>query len=155
MENSKIEFLKNKFPTLLATLSSNTKGKWGILNAQQMVEHFSESVRIANGKFNPPRVVPEENLLKMRSFMLSDKPFKENTTNPLMNEKGAALQYSTMNDAIAELKIELNDFFTVFKHNPNLITPNPFFGDLNFEENVHLLHKHALHHLKQFDIIPE
>jgi len=37
--------------------------------------------------------------------------------------------------------------FTAFANNPSLITTNPFFGDLNFEENVYLLHKHALHHL--------
>lgn len=153
MENSKIQFLKNQFTTLLTTLSSNTKGKWGILNAQQMVEHFSESVRIANGKFNPPKVVPEENLPKIRSFMLSEKPFNENSANPLMDKKGAPLKWANMNEAIAELKQELNDFFTVFEHNPNLITANPFFGDLNFEENIHLLYKHAMHHLKQFNLV--
>jgi hypothetical protein len=35
-----------------------------------------------------------------------------------------------------------------------LTTRNPFFGDLNFAENVHLLHKHALHHLRQFGVVP-
>jgi hypothetical protein len=41
----------------------------------------------------------------------------------------------------------------VFQENHMQQTRNPFFGDLNFEENVHLLYKHALHHLKQFGVM--
>lgn len=153
MENRKIEFLKNQFPILVSTLNAQTKGKWGVLNAQQMIEHFTESIRISNGKWQPKRVVADADLPKIRSFMLSDKPFKENSPNPLMSAEGAPLKHANMKNAIAELKDELNTFFNMFENNSQLTTPNPFFGDLNFEENVHLLYKHALHHLKQFDII--
>jgi hypothetical protein len=36
-------------------------------------------------------------------------------------------------------------FFEAFENDHNLVTRNPLFGDLNFEQNVQLLHKHALH----------
>ena len=35
------------------------------------------------------------------------------------------------------------------------ITTNPIFGDLDFAANVQLLHKHALHHLRQFGLVDQ
>ena len=60
-----------------------------------------------------------------------------------------------MQGAIGALQLELIYFFEAFEKNPALITRNPFFGDLNFEQNVQLLYKHALHHLRQFGVEPE
>ena len=56
--------------------------------------------------------------------------------------------------AIGALQLELIYFFEAFGKDPQLITRNPFFGDLNFEQNVQLLYKHALHHLRQFGVEP-
>jgi hypothetical protein len=86
--------------------------------------------------------------------MMSDKPFKENTKNPLMTEEPPVPRYKTVQGAIGALQQELIYFFEAFEANPQLVTRNPFFGDLNFEQNVQLLYKHALHHLKQFGIEP-
>jgi hypothetical protein len=88
----------------------------------------------------------------MREFMMSNKPFKENTKNPLMGEDPAPLRYKTVQGAIGALQQELIYFFEAFENDPALLTRNPFFGDLNFEQNVHLLYKHALHHLRQFGV---
>ncbi len=90
----------------------------------------------------------------MREFMMSNKPFKENTKNPLLGEEPLPLRYKTVQGAIGALQQELIYFFEVFEKDHNLITRNPFFGDLNFEQNVQLLHKHALHHLRQFGVEP-
>jgi hypothetical protein len=91
----------------------------------------------------------------MRVFLASEKPFKENTMNPLMPEVPAPVRNRSAEEAISELKTELADFFSYFEKNPIKATRNPIFGDLNFEENVQLLYKHALHHLKQFGITIE
>lgn len=88
----------------------------------------------------------------MREFMMSEKPFRENTKNVLLDEAPQPLRYKTVQAAIGVLQEELIYFFEVFEKNTNLVTRNPFFGDLNFEENVQLLHKHSLHHLRQFGI---
>ena len=54
----------------------------------------------------------------------------------------------------AEGKYDFEDMLLwvneAFEKNPDLVTRNPFFGDLNFEQSVQLLYKHALHHLRQF-----
>ena len=70
-----------------------------------------------------------------------------------MNEQGAPLEQPDMRSAINKLQKELDHFFEVFEKDPQLTTINAFFGELNFEENVQPLHKHAMHHLGQFGLI--
>lgn len=123
---------------------------------QQMIEHLAGvAIRNANGRLQTPQIVtPPEKLEGMREFMMSDKPFRENTRNPLLAEEPAPLRYRTTQAAIGALQQELIYFFEAFERDHSLRTRNPFFGDLNFEENVQLLHKHALHHLRQFGVEP-
>lgn len=154
MNEAKINFLKNEFIPLLRNLHPEAKGKWGVLNGQQMVEHFSDAVRIAGGSFGITQIItPEEHLEKMRSFLMSEKPFKENTKNSLMPETPLPVRHSHIDAAIDELQHVFSHFFSLFETNTGLTTTNPFFGKLNFEENVQLLHKHAMHHLTQFGLI--
>jgi len=151
----KIEFLKFRFIPLVKQVPSDTIPQWGKMTLQQTVEHFSDCVRIASGKtVHMDFVYPPDLLQKYRDFMLSEKPFKENTVNPLMPEVPAPVINDSSEAAIQELQKEMDYFFTIFEKNDLQVTRNPFFGDLNFEQNVHLLHKHALHHLRQFGVTP-
>ena len=151
--SEKLNFISNTVPELLLQLPSESKGKWGVLNAQQMVEHLSDSVRIANGKRKEKLVTPAENLERVRTFMLSDKAFKENTKNVQMPDIPIPAIQPAMQDAVQELKLELRDFVKCFEENPSKTITNPFFGDLNFEEWTHLLNKHFEHHCRQFSLI--
>ena len=151
MNAEKADFLRNKLVPLLAQIPSETKPLWGKMTLQQMIEHFADSVRIASGKtVHADILTPPENLDKMRSFLESEKPFRENTANALLPETPAPVKNHSVEEALKELKEELDYFFSVFEKNNLQVTRNPFFGDLSFEQNVQLLHKHALHHLKQF-----
>ena len=119
-----------------------------------MIEHFGgEAIRNASGRLKIDTIhTPLANLAKFREFMMSEKPFRENTNNPLLPEEPRSLRYKTIQAAIGALQLELIYFFEAFEKNPNLTTRNPIFGDLNFDQNVQLLYKHALHHLRQFGI---
>lgn len=154
MSLEKENFLRTRLVTYLQRLDSATRPHWGKMNVQQMIEHYAgDAVRNANGRLKIDNIMtPPENLGRMREFMMSDKPFKENTKNPLMGDEPAPLHYKTVQGAIGALQQELIYFFEAFEKNPELITRNPFFGDLNFEQNVQLLYKHALHHLRQFGV---
>jgi hypothetical protein len=156
MSIEKENFLRTKFVAYLQRLDPATKPLWGKMNVQQMIEHFAgDALRNANGRLKIDTIItPPANLERFREFMMSNKPFKENTKNPLMGEEPAPLHYKTVQGAIGALQQELIYFFEAFEKNPDLITRNPFFGDLNFEQNVHLLYKHALHHLRQFGVEP-
>jgi len=156
MNIEKENFLRTKLVPYLQKLDPTASPRWGKMSVQRMIEHFGgEAIRNANGRLKIEAILtPLENLKKMREFMMSDKPFKENTKNPLISEEPPPLRYKTMQAAIGALQLELIYFFEAFEKNPGLITRNPFFGDLNFEQNVQLLYKHAIHHLRQFGVEP-
>lgn len=151
--DEKAQFIQSRFIPLLKGLPTETTAAWGKMTVQQMIEHLADSVRIASGKATHTEVLtPPEQLDKMRSFLESEKPFRENTKNVLMPEVPAPVRNPSRAEAIKELKEEIDDFFSVFEKNNLQVTRNPFFGDLNYEQNVQLLYKHAVHHLKQFGI---
>jgi hypothetical protein len=156
MSLEKEDFLRTKFVGYLQRLDPSTTPHWGKMNVQQLIEHFSDdALRNANGRLKFDTIMtPPENLGRMREFMMSEKPFKENTKNLLMNEEPSPVKYKTVQAAIGALQEELIIFFEIYEKNPELVIRNPFFGDLNFEENVQLLYKHAMHHLRQFGVVP-
>jgi hypothetical protein len=156
MSIGKENFLRTKLVTYLQRLDPATPPRWGKMGVQQMIEHLGgDAVRNASGRLKFDQILtPPERLDVMREFMMSEKPFKENTKNVLMKEEPAPLRYKTVQGAIGALQQELILFFEAFEKDPQLVTRNPFFGDLNFEQNVQLLYKHALHHLRQFGVEP-
>ena len=156
MSFEKENFLRTKLVRYLQQLDPAAPPRWGKMNVQQMIEHLGgDALRNASGRLKIPTILtPPENLQRMREIMVSDKPFKENTKNPLLGEEPAPLRYKTVQAAIGALQQELIYFFEAFEKDHGLITRNPFFGDLTFEQNVQLLHKHALHHLRQFGVEP-
>ena len=44
----------------LDTLNAESKPLWGEMSAQRMVEHLTDTIKIASGKVKFPLVVPEE-----------------------------------------------------------------------------------------------
>lgn len=153
MNADKARFLQHQFVDLLRNLPSDTKPAWGKMTLQQMVEHFVDAVRVASGKLTLPVVTPEAHLPKMQDFIRSDKPFKENTQNPIMPEVPAPVRQPTIHQALDKLQAELDYFFEVFSANGQLNTTNPIFGHLDYSLNVQLLYKHAVHHLRQFGVV--
>ncbi len=153
MDAKKVDFLKTELIPLLGTLRGDLPGQWGLMNAQQMVEHLVDVVMIARGKLVFPAVVTGEALEKSRVFLKSEQPFRENIKNPLLGSVPREPRAKTMDQAIAKLKEELDYFFLSFDSNPALTTENPFFGTLDYEMNVQLLYKHSRHHLRQFGLV--
>lgn len=154
MENlgTKATFLRNDFVKLLATIDPATKPLWGKMNPQQMVEHMSYAMRQASGKDPYTTITPEEHLPKMQAFLMSEKPFRENTPNQLLPDEPAPAKHTTMQESLDELQSEIDHFFHVYGTDPQKTINNPFFGELNYDMQVQLLHKHAWHHLRQFGI---
>lgn len=153
MAESKVDFLKNDFVPLLGKLKPGAKGVWGIMDAQQMVEHFADAVKNASGKLILPQLSQGEHLEKMRLFLMSEQPLKENTDNPLIPKEGIPHRQPDLQSAINKLQSELDFFFKTYQENPSLKTGNAFFGSLDYEMNIQLLYKHAMHHLRQFGLV--
>ena len=151
MNAAKIIFLKEKLVPLLQQIPSDRPPAWGKMSLQQMIEHFTDAVRIASGAAGVQQLhTPEEQIPKMQAFLASDKPFRENTRNPLLAEVPSPVRNKSISLAHEELQEEINRFFDVFTNQPHRTTLNPIFGNLTYDLNLQLLYKHALHHLRQF-----
>ena len=150
---NKEEFLLKEYVPLLKKLKGDEKGNFGKLSPQGMIEHMTDSIGVAWGRIMLPLHTNENLLMKFRDFALSEKAFKPNTVNALMDETAPPLRNRNISEAIAELEKEI-EFLQIFhKAKPDAIILNPFFGDFNYDQWIHLLHKHAVHHLKQFNLI--
>ena len=152
MNFEKENFLRTKLVFLLQKLPANQLPLWGKMNVQQMIEHFTDVMMVANGKIRLPVVTPPDKLQKVREFMMSDKPFRENTKSPVLPEEPLPLKKRTREAAIGKLQEEIIYFFEAFEQDPSMKTTHPVFGELNFDMNIQILYKHALHHLRQFGI---
>ncbi|MEI9954953.1 MAG: DUF1569 domain-containing protein [Ferruginibacter sp.] len=155
MDAAKLAFIEHKFVPLASNLFADAKGKWGKMNAQQMVEHLTGFFKVSSGKLHFQLVTPEEHLPKFKEFLRSDKEFRENTKAPLeiIGEEALPLRNSNMNEAIGALQKSIDEFIAYFKDDVSKTTSHPVFGSLNFEEWVLLHYKHLMHHGKQFGLI--
>lgn len=149
----KQQFFVAEYLPLIKKLRGDEKPQWGQLSAQGMIEHMTDSIGIAWGRVTEQMVTQPEHLEKAKSFAMSDKEFRPNTKNVLLPEAPAPLRHSSIQDAVTELENEVFLFLSYYDFNPEAVVKNPFYGELNYREWLHLLHKHATHHLKQFAVI--
>lgn len=154
MPAAKILFLKEGMFGLLSSLKENTSAKWGVMNAQQMLEHLADFFEVSYEKKFFPLAVPEEHLPKYKAFLYSDKEFRENTKAPasVLGEEPLALRLPSFEDAIIHLRHSVDKFIQWFESDPSKTSVHPAFGTLNFEEWILLHHKHVRHHFKQFGL---
>jgi hypothetical protein len=155
MDTVKLDFIQHQFVPLVNNLTADAVGKWGKMNAQQMVEHVTDFFNVSAGKIHFDVITPEEHLPKYKEFLLSDKQFRENTKAPasVLGEEPLPLRNTTMQEAITGLQKSIDEFTGCFNNNTNAITTHPVFGALNFEEWVLLHYKHVMHHGRQFGVV--
>ena len=155
MDEQKLKCITKDCLPLFRSLPADAVGKWGKMNAQQMVEHVTAFFKVSTGKIKFDLVTPVEHLPKYREFLLSDKEFRENTKAPdnVIGEEPLPLRYANIEEALEKLNTAITDFENYFKAEPDKKTLHPVFGELNFEEWVLLHYKHVNHHLKQFGLL--
>jgi oxepin-CoA hydrolase/3-oxo-5,6-dehydrosuberyl-CoA semialdehyde dehydrogenase len=150
----KESFLREEMFTYLQDLSDHSNASWGKMNAQQMLEHLNDFFNVSIEKIIFPLATPEEHLFKYKQFLYSEKLFKENTKAPaaVLGEEPLPVKTASLQEAKNQLKETVEAFFNYFNINPAKQTMHPAFGMLNFEEWIMLHYKHAIHHLKQFNL---
>lgn len=153
-DQQKLDFLTTGLFEKLNKLNADSKGSWGVMNAQEMVEHIADFVDVSSNRIISEIYTPEEHLPKYMEFLRSDKEFRENTKAPaqILGEKPLPLRKANLAEAIDHLKDSVNAFVRLFKEDPGMKTAHPVFGNLGFDDWVILHHKHVTHHLKQFQL---
>lgn len=141
--------------TILETiekLDENTKPEWGSMSAQRMVEHLTDTIRVATGKNPQPLLIPEDKIEKMQGFLETDKSMARNVEVPFA-PKNVALRNEDTELAIDEFVEEWILFEDLYNTNPALRTNHSFYGELNFQQWQKLNDKHLNHHFEQFGLI--
>lgn len=154
MDNNKLEFITAGALTKMAALREDTPARWGVMNAQEMTEHLADFFDVSTEKIKTKLYTPEEHLPRYMEFLMSEKPFRENTKAPaeLLGETPLPLRFATLEEAKNNLQRSVSDFNNYFKNDENKRTLHPAFGMLNYDEWVRLHYKHVVHHLNQFGL---
>ncbi|MGI9192647.1 MAG: transferase hexapeptide repeat family protein [Chitinophagaceae bacterium] len=150
--DARILFFKTRYTAILASILSTQLPVFGKMNVLQMIEHMAYAFRQGTGLIPLPPVGDEALRAKMLAFVRSDKPFRDNTPNQYLPDEPLPARFNDQAAALADLAEAMQGFFTFFNEHPNQCIANPFFGELNFDDCLQLLYKHALHHLRQFGI---
>ena len=112
-----MNFIEPSLETILTHLEnveSTTQPLWGSMSAQRMVEHLSDSLKMAVGQNVFPLEVQEDRIPKMKEFLLSDKPMAKNIEVPFA-KKNETLRCSDLELAIDELAenwVEFEEYFS-------------------------------------------
>lgn len=156
MDTEKFDFIRFGLFDALASLEQATPPQWGLMNAQQMLEHLADFFDVSYEKIIFPLSVPEEHLPKYKAFLYSDKEFRENTKAPsnVLGDTPIAERFESLAAAKTNLQQSVANFIKYFEDNPGKQTMHPAFGLLNYDEWVLLHFKHVKHHLKQFNLFP-
>lgn len=148
-------FIQTDLETILSYLNqldNSSQPLWGKMNAQRMVEHLSESLRMSIGVGEYQLLIPEEKIEKMQGILASETPMPKEFKVPFAPE-----EYTLRNEEIELAIDELVDNWIAFEEyyevNPEMKNLHPFYGDLD-KDGWHRLHsKHFTHHFEQFGLI--
>ncbi len=139
---------------LLQKVSPDAPASFGIMTPQHMVEHLTLVIRFSNGKLPQKLYYREEKAEKFKQYTIfSDKELMPGFKAPMLSDDLYPLENSCLQDAILELKDELELFDAYFKDNPTAKPISPTLGALDYNEWVIFHNKHIKHHLKQFALI--
>lgn len=150
-------FIESELEVILGYLNRLTpdmKPQWGHMSAHRMVEHLTDTIRIATGKNPQGLLIPEEKIDRMLAFLDSEKPMAQNIevpfATPEMNDK---LRNEEIELAIDEFVDEWLEFEELYESNPEHTEVHSYYGPLNFEQWKRLSSKHHTHHFTQFGLI--
>ncbi|MGM0478068.1 MAG: hypothetical protein ACQERC_02510 [Bacteroidota bacterium] len=135
----------------LDQLDPDQQPAWGKMEPQAMVEHLTDTLRIARGQTKLAQVTPNEELDQAYAFLMSDRPFKQRLKVEFAPED-RKLRHEHLSDAIDEFAEEWITYDAHYE-NSEQSELHPYFGNLNFDAWQQLNKKHLSHHFLQFELI--
>ncbi|MHA7058727.1 phenylacetic acid degradation bifunctional protein PaaZ [Aquimarina sp. M1] len=138
----------------LTKLTEDAKPKWGIMTAQHMLEHIEKTIRMGAGEIQDFEIAtPEKYLEKVQEMVYNHKPMPKGHKHPLMKEGVVEdLIHEDLSTAKIKLLEAMDELEIYFKENPEALTKNAVFGEMNKFEWDLLNLKHLNHHFEQFGL---
>lgn len=152
-----MEFIETTLESILPyleKLTPSSKALWGSMSAQRMIEHLTDSIRIATGENPQELLIEEAKIPKMILFLESDKPMAQNIEVPFAG-KDTPLRNEEIELAVDEFVDAFLAFEELYETNLDLTHIHPYYGPLNYQQWQRLNAKHLTHHFKQFGLITE
>lgn len=147
-----VNFLNvDEITSTLKTLTRATKPVFGKMNGQQMIEHLSLLMQISNGKIGANYFVSDEKMKRRKPFLDSEKELSIGFRASILSDEPTPEKFDTINDAIEDLVVQIQDFEAHFKDDTT--ENHPFFGELDYEYWKKFHVKHFTHHFKQFNLL--
>lgn len=148
------DFLSPDLETFLGKLNgltADTPAEWGSMNAQQMVEHLSNSIDLSIGNIKEELTIPEEKVERAVEVLFSDKPFPRGFKVAYAPEN-PTLRNEDLDDAIDELAMKWVAFEEYFIDYPDAKHLHPVYGNLDYKGWQRVHSKHFTHHFLQFNL---
>lgn len=151
-----MQFIQTDLETVLTHLNkldTSTKPLWGKMNAQQMVEHLTDSLKMATGQFKCKLEISEEKIEPMQGFLASDKPLPRDFKASFAPEH-VSLRNEELELSVDEFVENWLNYTKFYEEHPTQKILHPYYGELNAEQWDRLNSKHLTHHFQQFGLLP-
>jgi oxepin-CoA hydrolase / 3-oxo-5,6-dehydrosuberyl-CoA semialdehyde dehydrogenase len=146
-------FLRTFFFGALDALTAEHRPRWGLMTAQQMVEHLAWAFELSTGRAQVECSIPEDQLPRMKTFLYRNRPSPQGFMNPALRDGLPALRHPDLRQARAALQTEVDRFIEQQRTHPTAIHTHPIFGPIGADEWSRTHFKHGLHHLLQFGLL--
>jgi len=148
--NNQVNILdKEQMKASLSVLRPDAVPLWGKMKPQQMIEHLVESVEYTNGKNVSVCDRPTEKAeAAKQSGLQPDFVIPHNINLGPLPEN---YRFVTLDSAVSQLLLELEDFDSYFKA-PDIKSIHFAFGPMDRQEWLIWHGKHFIHHFRQFGI---
>ncbi len=149
---TKKEFLSQELPKLLQKLQPDTEPNFGLMTPQHMIEHISYVVKMSIKRAGEPENPPTKGQLGFKNFIANGAILKHRPSDKTKADL-PALKYASFEEALAQVPIAVERFYSHFEANPDFIPYNPFFGELTFAELELFHYQHLRYHAWQFGLL--
>ena len=150
-----VEMTAETIQKCLNKLTDDTKPKWGNLTPQRMIEHLEYTYRIASGEIQDFEInTPEKYLEKVHASLYNYEKLPREYDFPLAEKSEIEnIKHESLEAAKSKMMEARQQYLDYFKENPEAITKNVVFGELNRYEWYLMERKHLNHHFEQFNLL--
>jgi len=130
-------------------LQPSTQRKWGKMDVAQMLAHCANTMDMASGRLNPPRIFIGRIVGPIvKPIFTNEKPFSKNNPTDKMLRIADQRNFTREQERLTQGVREFHEGGDAkcTRH------PNPFFGAISTQDWARGMYKHLDHHLRQFGV---
>lgn len=148
-------FLINEVPKILKNLRADTKGNFGLMTPQHMVEHLIWTIKSTAKKYEGEREAEAtKGQLGFQKFVKSGCVMQHRPSDKTIADL-PALKYNSLEEAIANIPAAVQRYYDFWNDNQDYIPYGSFMGEMSFEDFELFHFMHFRFHLWQFGLIEQ